>query len=179
MRIQTLWWVQNLNLRHIYLIRFFARLAQSLKKYWYDIKKKILKKSKKVSTQKFMLISNPLEKFLKIAPQKSYKQNKFHEYEKKWKKCIFPSYFCYNFFVHFFKTFSTDLKSAWNSAFLIPFSIFRKNNFVKVILVLFSSIFLPVIRLNFAFQIGLNKEEIQSNFRFFWSSSQYELPQQL
>ncbi len=33
------------------------------------------------------------------------------------------------FFVNFFKTFSTDLKSAWNSAFLIPFWIKKKKIF--------------------------------------------------
>jgi hypothetical protein len=37
--------------------------------------------------------------------------------------------FAYNFFlVHFFTTFSTDSKSAWNSAFLTPFAIFFKKN---------------------------------------------------
>ncbi len=38
--------------------------------------------------------------------------------------------FVYNFFlVHFFKTFSTYSKSAWNSAFFDPFFDFFKKNF--------------------------------------------------
>jgi hypothetical protein len=61
-------------------------------------------------------------------------------------KCTFFTFthvrqtcFAYNFFlVHFFTIFSTDSKSAWNSAFLTAFSIKKKNNF-KVILVLFSN----------------------------------------
>ena len=32
-------------------------------------------------TQTFMLISNPLKKFFKNAPKKSYKINKFDEHE--------------------------------------------------------------------------------------------------
>ncbi len=62
-------------------------------------------------------------------------------------KCTFFTFthvrqtcFAYNFFwVHFSTTFSTDSKSAWNSAFLTPFSIFFKQNFFFAILVLFSN----------------------------------------
>jgi len=35
--------------------------------------------------------------------------------------------FAYNFFVHFLKTFSTALKSAWHSTFLRPFLIKKKG----------------------------------------------------
>jgi hypothetical protein len=52
--MQTLWWVQNWNLRRIYEILFF---------------------------QNFTLISNPLKKLLKNAHKESYKQNKFDEHE--------------------------------------------------------------------------------------------------
>jgi hypothetical protein len=43
------------------------------------------------------------------------------------------------FLVHFFKTFSTDLKSARNFAFFDTFFDFSKKKFFKVILVLFSN----------------------------------------
>ncbi len=35
-----------------------------------------------------------IEKVVKNAHKKSYKQNKFDEYKYKRKKCIFPSHFC-------------------------------------------------------------------------------------
>jgi hypothetical protein len=35
-----------------------------------------------------------VEKVVKNAPKKGYKQNKFDEHEQKRKKCIFPSRFC-------------------------------------------------------------------------------------
>jgi hypothetical protein len=39
---------------------------------------------------------------------------------------------CFNFFcVHFLKTFSTDLKSAYNSAFLIPFLAKKRSKILK------------------------------------------------
>ncbi len=60
-------------------------------------------------------------------------------------KCTFFTFthvrqtcFAYNFFlVHFFTTFSTDSKSAWNSAFFDTSFDFFKKIFFWVILVLF------------------------------------------
>jgi hypothetical protein len=50
----------------------------------------------------------------KCTIKKSYKQNKFDEHEKSGKSAYFRNGFANNFliFVHFLKTFSTDLKSA-------------------------------------------------------------------
>ncbi len=46
------------------------------------------------------------------------------------KSAFFRHVFANNFFlVNFFKMFSTDSKSAWNSEFLTPFSIFSKKYF--------------------------------------------------
>jgi hypothetical protein len=43
---------------------------------------------------------------------------------------------CFNFFcVHFLKTFLTDLKSAYNSAFLIPFLAKKRSKILKAYLV--------------------------------------------
>jgi hypothetical protein len=53
---------------------------------------------------------------------------------------FFRYVFATNFFlVHFFKTFSTDLKSAWNCTFFDTFFDLNKKNIFKVILVLFSN----------------------------------------
>ncbi len=91
LRTQTLWWVQKLNLRHIYLIcflfflflvLFFECLASKFEKSTNMTLKQIFCKNNKKryqKTQNFMLISNPL-KILKCI-NKSYKQNKFDEYE--------------------------------------------------------------------------------------------------
>ena len=55
------------------------------------------------------------------------------------KSAYFRHIFANNFFwVHFFKTFSTDLKSAWNSAFFNIFMICFKQIFL-VILALFEN----------------------------------------
>jgi hypothetical protein len=60
-----------------------------------------------------------------------------------WKYALFPLLLMFiklvlfiPFLVHFFKTFSTDMKSAWNYAF---FDTFCLNFFLYVILVLFSN----------------------------------------
>ncbi len=63
-------------------------------------------------------------------------------------KCTFFTFshvrqtcFAYNFFVvHFFTTFSTDSKSAWNFAFFDNFFDFFQKKILKVILVLFSNL---------------------------------------
>jgi len=45
------------------------------------------------------------------------------------KSAYFRHVFANNFLVHFFKTFSTDSKSAWNSAFFDTFSDFFTKKF--------------------------------------------------
>ncbi len=71
-------------------------------------------------TQNFTLTSNPLKKFWKNVPKKVISKNVTE-------KCTFFTFthvrqtcFAYNF-VHFFTTFSTYSKSAWNSAIFDTF----------------------------------------------------------
>ncbi len=66
-----------------FLSRFLRVWLQSLKKVPVWPKKIFFWKNQKMcqKTQNFTLISNPLKKLLKNAPKKSYKQNKFDEYE--------------------------------------------------------------------------------------------------
>ncbi len=118
LRTQNLWWVQNLNLRHIYLIRFFyfwrrfLRVwLQSLKNMTfikYDFKKNWNWKMKKVS-------KNPV------------RVEKVH---------ISITFLLISFFSSFKKNISTDLNSAWNSA-LLPVL-----NFLKKIVLVFLAFFL-------------------------------------
>ncbi len=129
LRIQTFWWLQNWNLRHIYKIcflifwAFFALLASKFSISANMTKKifflqKNLKRYQKM--QNFTPILNAFEKVVKKCTQKSYKQNKFDKQSKSEKSAYFRHVFANNFFwVHFFTTFSTESKSAWNSAFLI------------------------------------------------------------
>ncbi len=64
-----------------------------------------------------MLISNPLEKFLKKCTQKVLSKTILMNMSKSEKSAYFRHIFANNFFVIFFKTFSKDSESAWNSAF--------------------------------------------------------------
>ncbi len=130
-RIQTLWLVQNWNLRHIYKIRFlifwavFCALAFKVwKKYKYDLKKFFCEKITKGVT----LISNPLKKLLKNAPKKVMSKQVWRTKVKVQKVHI--SFLLITFFGAFFKTFSTESKSAWNSAFFDTFLDFSKKNFL-------------------------------------------------
>ncbi len=64
-------------------------------------------------TQNFKLISNPLKKLLKNAPKKVVSKTSLMNMRKSEKSAFFLHIFADNFFlVHFFKTFSTDSKSA-------------------------------------------------------------------
>jgi hypothetical protein len=117
---------------------FLHLWLQSLKKVLIWPKKIIFEKNRKryQKTQNFTLISNPLKNFQKNVPKKVIRRNVA-------KICTFSTFthvrqtcFVYNFFVNFLKTFSTDLKSAWNSACFIPF-MFKKK--IKVIFLLFSN----------------------------------------
>ncbi len=119
-RIQTLWWVQNWNLRHIYNISFLIFPAvfcafgfKVWKKYKYD-KKNFCEKSKKVS-----------------------KYAKFHAY---FEFVFFRHVFADNFFGAFFNNFFNWFKISekfW--VFWHLFWFFSQTNFLGVILVLFSN----------------------------------------
>ncbi len=66
-----------------FLSRFLRICSQSSKKVQIWPKKFFFLQNRKrcQNTQTFTLISNPLKKLWKNAPQKSYKQNKFDEQE--------------------------------------------------------------------------------------------------
>jgi hypothetical protein len=71
------------NTFFVFLSRFLRVWLQSLKKVVLWLIKKFVEKNLKrcQKTQNFTLISNPLKKLLKNAPNKSYKQNKFDKHE--------------------------------------------------------------------------------------------------
>ena len=106
-----------LNTFFDFLSRFLRVWLQSLKKvliwpYIFFFNQKRFQKM-----QNFMLISNPLKKFWKMHTQKVISKNVTEI-------CTFFTFtyvrqtcFACNFFCAFFTTFSTDSKSAWNSAF--------------------------------------------------------------
>ncbi len=136
---QTLWWVQNWNLRHIYKIRFLIFWAVSCAfsfKVW---------KSTKMTLKKFFL--QKIEKGVKkrrisrwfrirwkscekMHKKKVISKTSLTNMSKSEKSAFFRPVFAKNlFWVLFFKTFSTDSKSAWNSAFFDTFSDFFKKYF--------------------------------------------------
>ncbi len=82
-----------------------AKLNYQDKVYFYFFELKVSK------TQRFMLISNPPEKFQKDV-QKSFNQNKVDEHEQKWKSAYFRHILWITFLVWNLVTFSTDSKSA-------------------------------------------------------------------
>jgi hypothetical protein len=61
-----------------------------------------------------MLISNPLKKFLKNAPEKIITKTSLTNMSKSRKRAYFRHIFANNFLsAHFLKTLTTDLKSAF------------------------------------------------------------------
>jgi hypothetical protein len=102
-----------------FLSHFLRVWLQSLKKVpiW-PLKKKCWKNQKRCQkTQNFTLISYPLKKLLKNAPKKFISKTSLTNISKSEKSAYFRHVFANNFFCAFFKPFSTDLKSACNSAF--------------------------------------------------------------
>ncbi len=123
-----------LNLRHILKKRILVFVSRFLR-VWLQIFQKVLIWPK--MTQNLTLISNPLKKLLKMH-QKSYKQNKFEPPWVKVKKVhISVTFLLILFCVHFFQTFSTDSKSAWNSAFFDTHTEFLNEFFLLLLLALF------------------------------------------
>ncbi len=112
-RIQTLWWVQNWNLRHIYWIRFFDFLSRFLRVWLQSLKKVLIwptnfflfqKRCQK--TQNFTLITNPLKMLFKNAPKKVISKTSLTNMSKSEKSAYFCHVFANNFFlVRFFKPF--------------------------------------------------------------------------
>ncbi len=123
--------MQNWNLRHLQntffdLLSHFLHFLflKFLKKCKYELNKlffKLRKVSKKCQkARNFTLISNLVLKSILKRHQKSYKQNKH----------IFVTFLLITFFLWgIFQTFSTDLKSAWNSAFFNTYLEFLNKIF--------------------------------------------------
>ena len=133
--------MQNWNLRHIYKIRFFDFLSRFLRVVLQSLKKVLIwpknfffsqYRKRCQNTQNFTLISNPLKKLLKNAPKKVISKTSLTNMSKSEKSAFFRHVFANNFFlVNFFKTFSTDSKSAWNSGFFHTFfDFFKKKIFL-------------------------------------------------
>ena len=101
-----------------FLSRFLRVWLQSLKKVQiWPLKKIFLKKSKKVSKNaEFYTDFESVEKVVKKCAKKVISKTSLTNMSKSEKSAFFRQVFANNFFsVHFFKTFSTDLKSTWNS----------------------------------------------------------------
>ncbi len=125
-----------------FLSRFLRVWLQSLKKVQIWPKnfffEKIEKSVKKRRISRWFRIR--WKSYEKMHQKKVISKTSLTNMSKSEKSAFFRHVFAYNFFlVHFFKTFSTDLKSAWNSAFLDTFFDFVQKNFFFVILVLFSN----------------------------------------
>ncbi len=127
-----------------FLSRFLRIWLQSLKKVLIWPKKKyFFEKSEKVSKNaEFHADFESVEKIAKKCTKKVISKTSLKNMSKSEKSAFFRHVFANNLFlVHFFKTFSTDLKSAWNSAFFDIFFDFVKKNFFlgHISIVLFSN----------------------------------------
>ena len=115
------------------LSRFLRVWLQSLKKVLIWPKKKILWKIEKGVKKRrisrwFWIRWKSCEK---MHQKKVISKTSLTTMSKSEKSAFFRHVFANNFFmVHFFKTFSTDSKSAWNSAFFDTFFDFFKKIFL-------------------------------------------------
>jgi hypothetical protein len=109
LRTQTLWWVPNLNLRHIHLIRVlifgavFARLASKFEKVLIWPKKKFEKKIKIkiLKNAEFHTDFKSVEKVLEKCTKKVIRKTSFTNISKSGKS----AYFCHVFANYFFYIF--------------------------------------------------------------------------
>ncbi len=108
---------------------FLARLASKFEKSTnMTFKKYFFEKSKKVS--KNAKFHADFESVEKMHHKKVISKTSLTNMSKSKKSAFFRHVFANNFFlVHLFKTFSTDSKSAWNSAFFDTFFDFFKKKF--------------------------------------------------
>ena len=88
------------------------------------------KKSEKVSNAEFHADFKSIEKVLKNAQKKVISKTSLTNMSKSEKSAYFCHGFANNYFMgNFLKTFSSDLKSAWNSAIFGTYFDFFKNFF--------------------------------------------------
>jgi hypothetical protein len=114
----------------LFFVPFFARLASKFEKSTFMTLKKNLKKIEKVIKKR------RISGWFQIRWKIFYKMHQKKFLAKRDENMHFFTFthvsqtcFAYNFLWIFIKTFSTDLKSAWNSASFGPFSIFQPNFF--------------------------------------------------
>jgi hypothetical protein len=137
-RVQTLWWVQNLNLRHIYSICFFLEAVfcawgfKVWKKYKYDPKKNFFEKIQKgIKNAEFHADFKSVEKVLKNSPKKVTSKTSLTNMCKSGKSAYFCHVFADNFvLVHFLKLFQRIWNQRENLRFLIPF--LKKKNWYHI-----------------------------------------------
>ncbi len=124
--MQTLWWLPNKILRHIHKKRFSVFLSRFLRICSQSLQKVLIRKKKSKKKINMGIKKRWISRWFRI------RWNFFEKMQYKkvisktvTEKCPFFTFthvrqifFAYNFFlVHFFTTFSTDSKSAWNPAF--------------------------------------------------------------
>ncbi len=118
-----------------FFTRFASKFAKSAN---LNPKNFFLKKIRKdIKKRRFSRWFRIRWKSCKKCTKKSYQRKSWTNMSKKWKKAFFPSHFCYLFMVHFFITFSTDSKSAWNSAFFDTHIEFCSKKIFLLLLALF------------------------------------------
>ncbi len=105
-----------------FLSRFLRVWIQSFQKVLIWPQEFFLEKNVKryQKTQNFMLIFESVEKDVKKCTKKLKAKQVWRTWVKVKNVHIFVPFLLITFLVHFFKTISTDSKSAWNSAFFIP-----------------------------------------------------------
>ncbi len=130
--------MHNWNLRHIYKIRFLifwgifcAFGFKVFRKCDYDPKNFLVKKSRKISKNEFNADFKSIEKVVKKCTKKVISKTNLMNMSKSENSAYFHHVFAKNFIlVHFFKNFSKDSKSVWNSAFFYTHIEFWINNFL-------------------------------------------------
>ncbi len=135
--MQTLWWLPNKILRHIYKKKIFRFFEPS----------KFTKSANKSKKNSFIKKFNmgiihadfkSVEKVSKKCIQKKLLTKTWRNYALFSLLLMFVKLvLLITFFVHYFTTFSTVSKSAWSSAFFDIFFRFFQKKFCWVILALF------------------------------------------
>ncbi len=120
-----------LNTFFIFWAVFCAFGFKVFKEFYYDPKKVFFEKIKKPLISCWFRICWKIWK--KCTKKKLSAKKVWRTWVKVKKGHISVTFLLITFLVHFFKTFSTDSKSAWNSAFLIPILNFEKKSFFALV----------------------------------------------